>query len=176
MQMVPATVFANIAANGSGSPVFDHAYELRNPMAKAEKANHIMVINDVPELVDVLRQVLEDANYRVTVDTFSDFDLEVMFANIVKVKPDALVLDLIMGGEMIGWQLLQRIKLDRTQSKLPIVLCTAAARQIGEIGAHLRTMNVAVILKPFDIDALLDAVAQSLVGGPKMGLSIAEPS
>lgn len=145
-------------------------------MAKTEKPAHVMVINDVPDLLTVLRAILEDEGYRVSLDTFSDFDLEAKFAHIAEVKPDALILDLVIGSELLGWQLLQRIKLDRALAQMPIVICTAAARQVEEIGAHLRTMGVAVILKPFDIDSLLEAVEHALHGGPQAGLSIADPS
>src|SRR4051812_19623573 len=120
-------------------------------MGKTEKPAHVMVINDVPELLEVLRAILEDEGYRVSLDTFSDFDLDAKFAHIAEVKPDALVLDLVIGSELLGWQLLQRIKLDRSLAQMPVVVCTAAAHQVEEIGAHLKTLGVAVILKPFDI-------------------------
>jgi DNA-binding response OmpR family regulator len=145
-------------------------------MTKTEKPAHVMVINDVPDLLTVLQEILEDEGYRVTVDTFSDFDLEAKYAHVAQVKPDALILDLIIGSELLGWQLLQRIKLDRTLAQMPIVICTAAAHQVEEIGAHLRTMGVAVILKPFDIDVLLKAVEQALHGGPQGGHSSADRS
>lgn len=142
----------------------------------SEQSAHIMVINDVPDLLIVLRTILEDEGYRVSIDTFSDFDLEAKFAHIADVKPDALILDLVIGSELLGWQLLQRIKLDRSLAEMPIVICTAAVRQVEELEAHLRTLGVAVILKPFDIDSLLQAVEQALHGGPQAGFSVADPS
>jgi CheY-like chemotaxis protein len=135
-----------------------------------------MVINDVPDLLEVIRELLEEEGYRVSLDTFSDFDLGARFADIKRLMPDALILDLIVGSELLGWQLLQMLKLDRETARIPVVVCTAAARQAEELGPHLRTLGVAVILKPFDIDALLSAVAQALAGGPETGLSPAPPA
>jgi CheY-like chemotaxis protein len=150
--------------------------EKERQLSKTETPAHVMVINDVPELLTVLRAILEDEGYRVSLDTFSDFDLDAKFTHIAQVKPDVLILDLIIGSELLGWQLLQRIKLDRALAQMPIVVCTAAASQVEELGAHLRTLGVAVILKPFDIDSLLSAVSHALHGGPQAGLSVAEPS
>jgi CheY-like chemotaxis protein len=135
-----------------------------------------LVINDVPVLLEIMRELLEEEGYRVSLDTFSDMDLGKRFAELKRLKPDVLVLDLIVGGEVLGWQLLQMVKLDRATARIPVVICTAAARQAEELGPHLRTLGVAVILKPFDIDALVGAVAQALAGGSETGLSPAPPA
>ena len=43
------------------------------------------------------------------------------------------------------------------------MVCTAAVRQAEELGAqHLLTLNVQVVLKPFEIDDVIAAVARAL--------------
>jgi DNA-binding response OmpR family regulator len=42
---------------------------------------------------------------------------------------------------------------------VPVIVCTAAARQVEEFATHLDEMGVAVVLKPFDIDYLLAEIA-----------------
>jgi CheY-like chemotaxis protein len=144
-------------------------------MAADERRKHILVINDVPVLLEVLRDLLEGEGYRVSLDNFSEFDLAKKLADIKRLKPDAVILDIVFGGEPIGWQLLQLLKLDRATERIPVVVCTAAAAQVKDLEGHLRTMSVASVLKPFDIDTLLAAVAQALAGGPAAGLSPAPP-
>jgi CheY-like chemotaxis protein len=135
-------------------------------MAVNEQPNHILVINGVPVLLEVFRNLLEGEGYRVSLDNFSDFDLAQKLADVKRLKPDAVILDFVFGGEPLGWQLLQHMKLDRATERIPVVVCTGAARQIMELDGHLRTMGVAAVLKPFDIDTLLAAVAAALSGGP----------
>ena len=135
-------------------------------MAPKEERKHVLVINDVPVLLEVFRDLLESEGYRVSLDNFSDFDLAKKREDVKRLMPDALILDFVIGGEPLGWQLLQLLKLDRETAQIPVVVCTAAARQVLELEAHLRSLNVAAILKPFDIDTLLTAVAQALAGGP----------
>ena len=145
-------------------------------MAADERCKHILVINDVPVLLEVFRDLLEGEGYRVSLDNFSDFDLAGKLADVKRLKPDAVILDFIFGGEPLGWQLLQLLKLDRATERIPVVVCTAAAAQVKDLEGHLRTMGVATVLKPFDIDTLLAAVAQALAGGPvAVGLSPAPP-
>ncbi len=135
-------------------------------MAPKEQRKHVLVINDVPVLLEVFRDLLESEGYRVSLDNFSDFDLAKKREDVKRLMPDALVLDFLIGGEPLGWQLLQLLKLDRETAQIPVVVCTAAAQQVRDLEAHLRTLNVAAILKPFDIDTLLTAVSQALAGGP----------
>jgi CheY-like chemotaxis protein len=145
-------------------------------VASNEQRKHILVINDVPVLLEVFRNLLESEGSRVSLDNFSDFDLAQKLADVKQLKPDAVILDFVFGGDPIGWQLLQLMKLDRATARIPVVVCTAAARQVTELQGHLRTMGVAAVLKPFDIDTLLAAVDQALTGGPgSVGPSPAPP-
>ncbi|MEA2530848.1 MAG: hypothetical protein QOF33_1128 [Thermomicrobiales bacterium] len=145
-------------------------------MGTKEQRKHILVINDIPVLLEVFRDLLESEGYRVSLDNFSDFDLAQKLADVKRLMPDVVVLDFLFGGEPLGWQLLQLLKLDRDTACIPVVVCTAAARQVTELEGHLRSMNVAAILKPFDIDTLLTAVSQALSDGPSaVGLSPAPP-
>jgi CheY-like chemotaxis protein len=129
--------------------------------SKPEQA-HVFVINDTPAIIDLFRELLEEAGYRVTADTFNVLALEQKLVAIKQAKPDLLILDYILGGEGIGWQLLQMVRMDRETRAIPVIVCTGAVRQVAELQAHLAEMNVAVVLKPFDIDLLLGEVAKML--------------
>ena len=127
-------------------------------MATSAQPPHILVINDAQEILDLLRDLLEEEGYRVSLHSSAVHDL----ATIKALAPDLIILDHLIGQEAHGWTLLQKLKLDRETAALPVILCTAALGTVREIEGHLRQMEVRVVLKPFDIDVLLEAVAQAL--------------
>ena len=119
---------------------------------------HILVVNDTQEILDLFRDILEEEGYRVSLYSYAVNDL----AEIKRIAPDLIILDFIIGGEDSGWQLLQKLKMDRQTMTIPVVVCTAALRLVQELEGHLRAKNVTVILKPFDIDDLITQVNVSL--------------
>jgi len=119
---------------------------------------HIMVVNDTQEILDLFRDLLEEEGYRVSLYSFAFQDL----AEVKQRKPDLVILDFIIGGEAQGWQLLQKLRMDRETMSIPIIVCTAAIALIRELEGRLRDKNVGIILKPFDIDDLLREVSRAL--------------
>ena len=117
---------------------------------------HILVVNDTQEILDLFREILEDEGYRVSLYSSAFRDLD----EIKRAKPDLVILDFIIGGEAHGWQLLQKMKLDRETMTLPVIACTAAVHRVREREGHLKEEGVAVLVKPFDIDDLLRRVNQ----------------
>lgn len=134
-------------------------------MPSSQQAKHVLVINDTKEILDLFRTLLEEEAYRVSLDNFSAHDAGAMLADVKRLAPDVIVLDFIVGGELLGWQFLQMLKLDRATAPIPTVVCTAAAHQVQELESHLRAMGVEVVLKPFDIDHILTAIARALSTG-----------
>lgn len=122
---------------------------------------HIVVVNDTQEILELFREILEEEGYKVSLYSFAFNDVN----EIIKLEPDLVILDLMIGGESVGWQLLQKMKMDRRTAKLPIVVCTAALRLMQEIEGHLRAKNVGIVLKPFDIDDLVHEVREHLQPG-----------
>ena len=121
------------------------------------KQFHVHVVNDTPEILDVFRMVLEDEGYRATTDRFTT-ELAPKVAHIRELQPDLLILDLIVNGEAAGWQLMQLLKMDRATRGIPIIVCTAAVRTVDELHSHLDAMGIKVILKPFDVDHLIEVI------------------
>lgn len=128
--------------------------EAAHPLQK-----HIFVINDTVAILELFRELLEEEGYRVTTDGFS-VELIEMLGRVKAICPDLIVLDLIIMDEGKGWQFLQMLKMDRTTRAIPVIICTAAARQVEELQVHLDSMGVVVVLKPFDIDHLIEKIDQ----------------
>jgi DNA-binding response OmpR family regulator len=123
------------------------------------KAARIMVINDTEEILESFRDLLEGEGYEVFLYAFAPKELE----EVRRVQPELVILDLIFGQEKTGFQLLQKLKMHRDTATIPVVLCTAAIREVRDIEGYLKAQNVGLVPKPFDIDMLLDTVKQALV-------------
>jgi CheY-like chemotaxis protein len=122
---------------------------------------HILVINDTVAILDLFRTLLEEEGYRVSTDDFS-IDMLSMLERVKTDRPDLIVLDFIVVDEGKGWQFLQMLKMDRATRDIPVVVCTAAAKLVEELQAHLEVMGVGVVLKPFDIEIILAEIARKL--------------
>lgn len=124
-----------------------------------------MVVNDTQEILDLFQDLLEEEGYRVSLYSFAFQDL----AEVKQSKPDLVILDFIIGGEAQGWQLLQKMKMDRETMSIPVIVCTAAIALVRELEGRLRDKNVGIILKPFDIDDLLLEVSRVLAEASSQG-------
>jgi DNA-binding response OmpR family regulator len=134
-------------------------------MAKDANQKHVLVVNDTPEILDLFQDLLSEEGYRVSVDRFS-VEMAEMHSRVKNIRPDVVVLDYLIGREESGWQFLQLLKMDRVTRSIPIVICTAAVQQVQQILSHLDEMGVEVVLKPFDIDHLLEVIRNALGGSP----------
>ncbi|MGH2484539.1 MAG: response regulator [Ktedonobacterales bacterium] len=121
-------------------------------------AQRILVINDTPEILELFEELLAGEGYEVVLYSFATHDTD----EILRHHPDLIILDYIFGGERQGWQLLQKLKMRRETAKIPVIICTAAVREVREIEGFLLAKGVGVVPKPFDIDDLLAAVAAGL--------------
>jgi DNA-binding response OmpR family regulator len=163
----------NQQATAAVSPLRDGVDSLAidaNHAFLADASKHILVINDTQEILDLFRDILEEEGYRVSLYSYAFQDI----SEVRHIRPDLVILDFIIGGEAHGWQMLQKMKMTRDTMNIPVIVCTAALSLARELDGHLRAKNVSVVLKPFDIDDLIEAVSSTLrEGGP---LSPAAPS
>ena len=133
-----------------------------SPATTDTAPKRILVINDDPAILDVFRELLEEEGYEVVLDTLRTGNLDEQYRRILVERPDAVVLDFVILGEQLGWQFLQLIKMRPQTARVPVIVCTAAADLVRELGAHLTKMRVEVVLKPFEIDDLYAAIARGL--------------
>jgi len=118
---------------------------------------HVLVINDDPAILELFDELLTEEGYTVTLDNFQRQTADLLGV-IRELQPDLVVMDFIIGGELKGWQLVQATKMDRRVRDIPVIICTAAVKQVTELSEQLDSVGVQVVIKPFDIDVLLDVM------------------
>jgi CheY-like chemotaxis protein len=134
--------------------------EVASPGVGVTERKRVVVINDTKEILELFRDVLEgELGHEVILMSYAPDEL----ARIVEAKPDLLIVDFVMGDrELEGWQLLQKMRMHRDTTSIPIVACTAAVKQVRESEAYLLEQGIEVVLKPFTIDQLEGAVQRAL--------------
>jgi CheY-like chemotaxis protein len=116
----------------------------------------ILVVDDDPYIRDVVAQLLESEGYRIEEATNGAEALGVV--NDASRRPHVILLDLMM-PVMDGWEFARRLQELVPPIEIPIVVLSAArlpAERLTVLGAR------AVLAKPFDVDELLDKVADVL--------------
>lgn len=126
----------------------------------SRNSKHILVVNDDPAILTLFQELLEEEGYTVTLDKFGRQTGELLEV-IRTLKPDLVIMDFIIGHEDSGWQLLQAAKMDRETRNIPVIVCTGAIRQVTELSQHLDAMDVHVVIKPFDIDHLIEVIKKT---------------
>jgi len=124
-----------------------------------QQSQHILVVNDTEEILDLFRDIVEGMGHRMTAWSYSPDDL----AKVTEIQPDLIILDLMIGPtELQGWALLQKIRMSRPTEDTPVIVCTAATNWVREQEGWLAANAVKVVLKPFKVAHLEHAIEQAL--------------
>jgi CheY-like chemotaxis protein len=121
----------------------------------------VTVVNDNPEFLDLVRDILEDDRYETTtIDGDGPDALDAIRAS----RPDLLMIDLRMGSDGLhGWEIAQQVRADPDFDGLPVLICSADVAALKELESDLEAdQHVASLLKPFSIDDLIAAIDRLL--------------
>lgn len=126
-------------------------------------AKHILVIDDRANLLSLLRMVLEDEQYQVSVLQEGRLAIE----RVRDEMPDLIILDLKL-EDANGLDILQSLRAHDSTADIPVIVYTAAVMEAETVdqvisGDPARFSNVSILKKPFELDAMLDRV-QSVLG------------
>jgi len=81
----------------------------------------ILIIDDEQDLVKLVKEILELENFQVS----SAYDGEEGLRKASSEIPDLILLDIKMPG-INGFQVLERLKMDKTTSTIPVVMLTTS--------------------------------------------------
>ena len=93
-------------------------------MPKSAKQLKILLVEDDPFLYKVLSQRLRDEGMDVTVST----DGEAAIADVVRVKPSLILLDLIL-PKLSGFEVLAHVRKNAVTAKIPVVVLSNLGQQ-----------------------------------------------
>jgi CheY-like chemotaxis protein len=127
---------------------------------------HIAVVNDDTTFLRLMHELLgAEEGYRVS----SSFVGSEAYQFVRDVQPDLVVLDLVFGGDATeGWRTLDLLTLDPATRRIPVIVCSAATMQLQSYADWLSRFDVQVLIKPFDLDTLLEMISANL-GAPRTG-------
>jgi len=119
--------------------------------AKGNK--QILCIEDEPEMIDLIRLILERRGFNVQGAAGGMEGIK----KIRELLPDLVLLDLMM-PDMDGWEVYQQMKADEATRGIPVIVVTAKAQSIDKVlGLHIAKVDD-YIAKPFSPQELLDSV------------------
>ena len=96
----------------------------------------VLVIEDDRVLIEALRTEFEDPCFTLSVFT----EGEGAYEEVVKIKPDIIILDLVLPG-VHGFDILKRIKEDEAVKKIPVIIAT----NLGEVSDKEKALKMGAI-------------------------------
>ena len=123
----------------------------------ANGAGTVVVVDDAPELLDLIASLLTDEGYRV----FPCQEATRAHALVARERPDLVMLDLRMAG-VAEWEVLDALKADPATAGIPVIVCSGAVEELQAAEPRLRSLGCDVLIKPFDIDDPIARVEQAV--------------
>ena len=118
-----------------------------------EKKIRILCIEDEPEMIELVRLILNRHGFNVQGADGGKEGLE----KVKKDPPDLILLDLMM-PDVDGWEVYQQLKASEKTRHIPVIIVTAKAQEVDKVlGLHIAKVDD-YIAKPFSPQALLDSV------------------
>ncbi|WP_413161227.1 diguanylate cyclase domain-containing protein [Capilliphycus salinus ALCB114379] len=128
---------------------------MNNPRESFQPEN-ILIVDDRPENIKILTQILSDQGYQVRKAIHGEMALNSAFSK----PPDLILLDIIMPG-MDGYQVCKKLKENSTTSQIPIIFISALDEAFNKVKAF-EVGGVDYITKPFQFQEVLARVQLQL--------------
>jgi len=115
-----------------------------------ESKSNILVVDDNPDKLNLIKAALNLAGYNVTTATDGD---EALMA-IESYQPDLVITDVMM-PRMNGYELAQRIRANPVTKFIPVIMQTAGGRRVEDLRRANEVGALGYITDPTDLDLLL---------------------
>lgn len=125
-------------------------------MTDSEKPpRRIVVINDDTVFLNLMSDLLSEVEgYEVRVCREGSR----AYTFVKEQRPDLVILDIRIDGQEAGWSILECLTLDPETSPIPLIVCSAAIRDLQAHQMLLDRYGIDVLPKPFDLDTLLSKI------------------
>lgn len=118
----------------------------------AVKTAKILVVDDEPEITEIIEAFLVNAGYKVKVENNPQNALKMA----AQMKPDLILLDIMMPG-IDGYSICNRIKEDPALGNIPVIFLTGKDSKDDQ-GRSFQVGGDMFIKKPFSCERLLEIV------------------
>ncbi len=118
----------------------------------------IIVVDDEPDIVKIVRIMLEDTGFNVR----CAYNGPELFSSMKEQKPDLIILDIMM-PRMDGLEVLTRLKGDPSTTSIPVILLTAMAQHEDVLRGYKMGAEF-YITKPFTSTQVLEGINLILDG------------
>ncbi len=126
----------------------------------------VLVVDDDPSIVDMLRMGLEAEGMRVHTAGDGAEALEVLHATAI----DLVVLDIMM-PRVDGWMALMEIRNDPATADIPVIMLTAKTQDLARILAFKQGVQQ-YVTKPFNLMELVARIQSLMRGRTRAGASV----
>lgn len=116
----------------------------------------ILLIEDTPETIDIIRKVLNNNNYDVFISTDGELSIEKAEMN----TPDLILLDILM-PKIDGYETCKRLKDNPKTKDIPVIFMSALADAFDKVKAF-KLGAVDYITKPLNVEELLVRISTHL--------------
>ena len=123
-----------------------------------EQRKHIFAINGAPEFLNVIRDLFQDEGYNVTTTNF----VPNSFEQIAALKPDALIVDIVV-GQQAGWELLEQINAEAATTGIPVLIVSTDPRLLEKAQEQSeRYGKNRCLIKPFSLEEMLTHIREMI--------------
>ena len=136
--------------------------KVQNALRLRMRRPYVLVVDDEPDLVEVLSATLSQEGYIVSGASNGLEALSVIDA----VHPDVIVLDMAM-PYLNGWDCLNQIRSNPHLQDTRIIILTGADKSFHARQQGLKLGAIKYLLKPCDPEDLIQAVRQALSARPR---------
>jgi CheY-like chemotaxis protein len=117
-------------------------------------SKNILIIDDNSEILDLLKETLEQEGYDVTALTYT----EDIIRSATQYQPDLVMLDFLLAG-INGGEHCHHLKTNPLTSHIPVIMLSGYPRVLESLGNYGADVFIA---KPFDLYHLTSTVKQLL--------------
>jgi two-component system sensor histidine kinase ChiS len=122
----------------------------------------ITVVNDSPEFLELMREVIDSLGHKMT----GLLAVHTSIEEVVETRPDLLLVDLRLDNtpqEISGWELIVLANVHRDLVGVPIILSTGDVWELKKRASDLEQIaGVYVRVKPFDMDEMCELIQRLL--------------
>lgn len=139
-------------------PLNDLRLETREILTGGETGRNVMIVEDDASIALLLSEELKGKGFQV----IHHFNPEKAYEEAVKLPFVGIVVDLMLGEDMNGWDLIEKLAENEKTADIPIIISSALDKEEERVGRH----RIAKYLtKPYSPEELSDFLQNHLQHG-----------